>query len=60
MKKLLNFILERGNEKSTVLTLLTAVLGLVGVAVTPEQSDAIAVAVMSALTLIGVFTKEEK
>ena len=60
MRKILDFILERGKEKSTILSVLTFVGGLIGFTLSPEQSAAIATAVISVLTLIGVFTKEAK
>jgi hypothetical protein len=58
MKKLLDYILERGKEKSTILTVLTLLSGAIGFSVSPEQSEAIGTAVVSVLALVGVFTKE--
>lgn len=60
MRKILEFILERLGEKSTVITLATFVTGLIGTTLLPEQADAIAVAVVGVVGAVAVFTKEEK
>lgn len=58
--KIKDWILERGSEKSTVLSVLTFGLGAVGLTLSPESQDAIAVAVVAVLTAVGIVTKEEK
>jgi hypothetical protein len=60
MGKIIGFIKERLGEKSTVITLVTLVSGLVGFSVAPEQLEAITGAVAAILALVGVFTKEAK
>jgi hypothetical protein len=58
--KILDFIKERGQEKSTILSVITFIAGIIGWSVAPEQGEAIAGAVASIITAIAVFTKEEK
>lgn len=60
MKKILDFILERGKEKSTILTILTGIAGFISYSISPELSEAIAIAVASVISAIAIATKEEK
>ena len=56
--KFLNWILDRTKERSTWLG-LTAVLTSVGLALTPEQAEAIVIAGTSIGGLILAFTKDK-
>ena len=60
MSKILDFIIARAKEKSTVISVLTTVSGVFGLILLPEQSEAISVAIVSILTAVGVFTQEKK
>ena len=60
MSKILDFIIARAKEKSTVISVLTTVGGVFGLVLLPEQSEAISVAIVSILTAVGVFTQEKK
>jgi hypothetical protein len=57
MKKLLQFILDRGRERSTWLGIVSLATAL-GVVVTPAQSDAIIAAGIAIAGLLAVFTKD--
>lgn len=60
LKKVWAYILERGQEKSTVLTFITLACGFLGLTVSPEKIDVIAKLVVAILVAIGTFTKEVK
>lgn len=60
MKQVLEFLKARLGEKSTVITLITFVSGLIGTTLLPEQTEAISAAVISIVGIVAVFTKEEK
>jgi len=60
MSKILNYVLERLKEKSTILTLLTLGGGFAGANFAPEQTEAIVAAVTGIVSAIAVFTKEAK
>jgi len=60
MEKIKAYILERAKEKSTITSVLTAVTGVIGVSIAPEQAEAISLAVIAILTAVGTFTKEAK
>lgn len=53
------FLLARGNEASTWRG-ITACLTAVGIALSPEQKDAIIAAGLAIMGLIGVFTPDKK
>ena len=53
------FILARGSEASTWRG-ITACLTAVGIALSPEQEDAIIAAGLAVMGLIGVFTADKK
>ncbi len=57
MKNLLTFLLDRSKEKSTWVGLI-AVLSAVGVALSPDQQEAIITAGVAIAGVISVFTKE--
>lgn len=59
MKNFLKYLLERGKEKSTIITAITVIAGGFGASLLPEQSEAIAGVVIAVLTAVGVFTKEK-
>lgn len=60
MEKVKTFVIERLAEKSTRLTIITALSGVIGVQFAPGQTEAISLAVASLLGLIATFTKEVK
>ena len=60
MSKIVDYIVERAKEKSTVISVVTIVSGGVGLTLLPEQSEAISAVIMAILTAVGVFTKEAK
>ena len=60
MDKVKTFIIERLAETSTRLTIITALTGVIGVQLAPEQVESISVVVASLLGLIAAFTKEAK
>lgn len=60
MKAVLDWIIARGKERSTILTVLTLICGAVGLDLAPEQQEAIIGIIVALLTAIGVFTKEAK
>ncbi len=60
MRKFLDWLIARGKERSTILTVLTLVVGGFGLQVSPEQQEAIIGVIISVLTAIGMFTKEVK
>ncbi len=57
MKHLMPYILARAAERSTWLGLVSLATGL-GLALTPEEAQAIAAAGMAIAGLIAVFTKD--
>lgn len=56
MKKFLEWIVERLSERSTWIGII-GVVGSLGVAVSPEQADAIATAGIAVVGAILAFTK---
>lgn len=60
MKAVLDWIISRGKERSTILTILTLIGGAVGFNFAPEQQEAVTGVIIAILTAIGVFTKEAK
>ncbi len=60
MKAVLDWIIVRGKERSTILTVLTLIGGAVGFNFAPEQQEAIIGIIVAVLTAICVFTKEAK
>lgn len=57
MKKFVTFLLDRSKERSSWVG-LTAFLSAVGLALSPEQQEAIIVAGVAVAGLISVFTKD--
>ena len=53
------YLLERGKESSTWRGLI-AILTAIGVALTPEQSEAIVALGLAVIGAIGVFTADKK
>lgn len=53
---MIKYILDRLKEKSTIGTIITLVVGAFGLAVTPEQSEAIIGAVTAIVSAIAIFT----
>lgn len=53
---MLQFILDRLKEKSTVTVIVTLVLGLVGSQLAPEHVDVIVGAVASVASAVAIFT----
>ena len=58
MKKILKFALERAKERSTWLGMIS-LLTAVGVALSPEQIEAIATAGIAVAGGVAVFTKDK-
>lgn len=56
---MLKFILDRAKEKTTWLGLI-AILTAAGVAISPEQVEAIATLGLAIAGAVGVFTKEKQ
>lgn len=55
----MNMIIDRLKEPSTYRG-LSIILGLIGISVSPEQTNAISVAVGSVIGLIEIFRKEKE
>lgn len=60
MKKYLVWLLERAKEKSTITTVVTLILSLVGITISPEFKEAITTAAISIISAIAIATKESK
>lgn len=56
--KLFGYLLDRAKEKSSVLTVLTLIIGGLGLSITPEFKDAIVNALVAVLSAIAIATKE--
>lgn len=57
--RILNYILDRFKEKSTIVAVVGVVLTLIGVSLSPEQSEAIIGGVAAIVALIVSFMPEK-
>ena len=55
LDKLLPFLIARLTERSTVVTIITLVAGVVGADLLPEHKETIATAVMSVVSAVAIF-----
>lgn len=60
MNKIIPFVWERLKERSTQVTIVTLILGVVGVEIAPEQKDTIIVAVGGVISAIASFWGVDK
>lgn len=60
MKKVLDFLLARLKEKSTIVTIATLIAGIAGAKLSPENTDIIATAVTAVVSAIAVFWGQDK
>lgn len=60
MNNIVQFLLARLVEKSTITTIVTLIAGVVGANFSPEHTDAIAVAVTAVVSAIAIFWGQDK
>lgn len=60
MKWLLSFLFKRLRERSTIVTVLTAIFGAIGFNLAPEAKEGIIVGVLAVLTAVGFLTPEKE
>lgn len=59
-KPVMSFIIARLQERSTISAIITLILMSGGIAVAPEQMEAITFLASVVLGIIGIVTKEQK